>query len=884
MSPAVVQLEPGMLLVMVPSRVELVRLDGENSRRASPAATLIVPMSFSFPRCQFMRPNLIALVAGLAWLALAPRAGAADDPGIAFFETKVRPVLVKECYSCHSVAEKKAKGGLQLDTAAGLLKGGEGGPAVIAGKPNASPLIKAVQHTDAHPKMPPKGKLPATVIADLTKWVQSGAAMPKDTGTAVRPKSTIDLEAGRDFWSFRLLTAGTPPEVKTVGWARTHVDRFILAQLEAKKIQPNKSTDRERLIRRAYFDLTGLPPTPAEIDAFVNDTSPDAWGKLIEKLLASERYGERWARHWLDVARFAESGGYEFDGDRKGAHHYRDFVIRALNSDMPYDQFVRLQLAGDKFLPGDFNAVSATGFLVAGPYPGQTTAKTLEPIRYDQLDDMLSTTGSAFLGMTVGCARCHDHKYDPIPQDDYYRLLATLATTGSTTANLDANPEMYLQQKLKWDVIRAALDAEWQSFVRDRFPKVFAEWWAENGERAVVSRRVFPDPRTIVARQLAALLEKSESAITDVNRAELAELARGLEPESRKTYAPILAHRATEPKPKLEAVFATGQQGGEVFFLVRGETARKNGKPAPGFMKVLMSNPEKDARWAGPLADKKTPVEPRIALANWMTDADSGAGRLLARVIVNRLWQHHMGRGLVATPNDFGAQGDRPTHPELLDYLASELIRCGWRLKPIHKLIMTSAVYQQAGDDIPASRAADPDNKLWWRRPPQRIEAEAVRDSLLAAGGALDTTMYGAGTLDEASSRRSVYLTVKRSRPVPILQIFDSPEAIQSIGERQVTTVPTQALALMNSPFVRKQAELLAKRVRPSAAVELPAAVEAAYRTTFGRKPTVQEKDRAAAFVGRHAETYGKGEPALARAFADFCQALLCSNEFVYVD
>jgi hypothetical protein len=829
-----------------------------------------------------VRSICFTIAIGLVWLSLAASVKAADDPGIAFFETKVRPVLVKECYSCHSAAEKKAKGGLELDTAAGLLKGGEGGPAVVPGKPDASPLIKAIRHTDAHPKMPPKGKLQDATIADLTKWVQTGAAMPKDTGSATRPKSTIDLEAGRTFWSFRPLAAATPPEVKTTGWARNPVDRFILAKLEAKNLQPNKTADRERLIRRAYFDLTGLPPTPAEIDAFVSDASPDAWNKLIDKLLASERYGERWTRHWLDVARFAESGGYEFDGDRKGAHHYRDWVIKAFNSDMPYNEFVRLQLAGDKLLPGDFRSVSATGFLVAGPYPGQTTAKTLEPIRYDQLDDMICTVGSAFLGMTVGCARCHDHKYDPIPQEDYYRLLACLATTGSTTANLDPKPEIYRTEKAKWDAVKAPLDANWQAFIRDRFPKVFEAWWAKNRE-PLANKPVFPNPQSVVVQKIAAILAKSSGTITEANRSELAIWARWLEPETNKAYAPLGAHLATEPKPKLDAVFATGQQGGEVYFLIRGETGRKNGKPAPGFIQVLMSNPEKDAKWAGVPASK-TPVEPRVALANWMTDADTGAGRLLARVIVNRLWQHHMGRGLVATPNDFGIQGDRPTHPELLDYLAGELIRGGWRLKPIHKLIMTAAVYQQLGDDIAANRAADPDNKLWWRHPPKRLEAEAVRDSLLAAGGALDLTMYGPGTLDEASSRRSVYLTVKRSRPVPILQLFDSPEAIQSIGERQMTTVPTQALTLMNSPFVRKQAEQLAKRVRPSATVELPVAVEAVYRTALGRKPTAQEKDRAAAFVLRHAETYGKGESAIARAFADFCQALLCSNEFVYVD
>jgi hypothetical protein len=823
-----------------------------------------------------------AIAAGIAWFSLAATAPAADDPGVAFFEMKVRPVLVKECYSCHSAAEKKAKGGLQLDTAAALLKGGDSGPSVVPGKPDASPLIKAIRHVD-DPKMPPKAKLPDAVIADLTKWVQTGAAMPKDTASVAGPKRTIDLEAGRTFWSFRPLAAVSPPDVKNAAWAKTPVDRFILAKLEAKNLQPNKAADRERLIRRAYFDLTGLPPTPAEIDAFVNDAAPNAWEKLIDKLLASDRYGERWARHWLDVVRYAESGGYEFDGDRKGAHHYRDWVIKSLNADMPYNEFARLQLAGDKLHPGDFQSVAATGFLSAGPYPGQTTAKTLEPIRYDQLDDMVSTVGSAFLGLTVGCARCHEHKYDPIPQEDYYRLLACLGATTFATHNIDPKPEVYRQEKAKWDSAKAPLEVEWQKFVRERFAKAVEAWWAKNRETLTTNKPVFPRPHAIAATRIAALLDKSGGKVTDANRAELAGLARVLEPETQKAYAPLAAHLAAEPKPKLEAVFAAGPQGGDVYFLIRGETGRKNGKPAPGFIQVLMSNPDKDAKWAGPPMGK-SPVEPRVALANWITDPDTGAGRLLARVIVNRLWQHHMGRGLVATPNDFGFQGDRPTHPELLDYLAGELIRNGWKLKPIHKLIMASAVYQQLGDDSPANRAADPDNKLWWRKPSRRLEAEAVRDSLLAAGGTLDTTMYGPGTLDEANPRRSVYLTVKRSRPVPILQLFDSPEAIQSIGQRQVTTVPTQALALMNSPFVRKQAELLAKRVRPSATVELPAAVEAAYRTALGRKPTAAEKERALAFVPRLAESYGKGEPATARAFADFCQVLLCSNDFVYVD
>ncbi|MCE9568076.1 MAG: PSD1 and planctomycete cytochrome C domain-containing protein [Planctomycetes bacterium] len=827
-----------------------------------------------------MRTNRIALAAAMVSLAVStPPSTAADDPGVAFFETKIRPVLIKECYSCHSVAQKKAKGGLELDSTAAILKGGDAGPSVVAGKPEASLLIKAINHGDDQLKMPPKAKMSDTAIADMTTWVKMGAPLPKDMGTATKAK-TIDIEAGRKFWSFQSLAKVTPPQIQNP-LIRNDVDRFILAKLAEKNLRQNASADREKLVRRAYFDITGLPPTVAEIDAFVNDTSPEAWNKLLDKLLASERYGERWARHWLDVVRFAESGGYEFDGERKGAFHYRDFVIRAFNQDMPYDQFIRWQLAGDKLVPGDFQATAATGFLVAGPYPGQTTQKTLEPIRYDQLDDMLSTTGTAFLGMTVGCARCHDHKYDPLPQEDYYRLLACLATTGSTTANLDPNPEIHKQEKAKWDAERTRLETEWQAWVRTKFASSFELWWAVNRDTIGVGHPF--NPLNAVGMRLVATMNKSGDKLTDANRAEVATLARWFEPETKKAYAPVLAHIAAEPKPKLTAIFATGQQGGEVFFLIRGETGRKNGKPAPGFFRVLMSNAEQDARWVKKPVDKQPPTEPRVALANWMTDADTGAGQLLARVIVNRLWQHHLGRGLVATPNDFGVQGDRPTHPELLDYLATELIRNGWKLKPIHKLVMASAVYQQAGEDIAANRAADPDNKLWWRRPPRRMESEAVRDSLLAVGENLDLKMYGQGTLDEASLRRSVYLTVKRSKPVPILQLFDSPEAIQSIGERQVTTVPTQALTLMNSPFVRRQSELLAKRVRP-AATELPVAVEAAYRTAFGRKPTAAEMSRATAFVAQLAETYGKGEPATARAFADFCHALLCSNEFVYVD
>ena len=376
-----------------------------------------------------------------------------DPKGVEFFEAKIRPVLVQQCYQCHSqesVATKKLRGQLFLDSKAGVLKGGASGPAVVPGKQGESWLIKALRHQEDL-KMPPKGKLPPEVIADFAKWIDMGAPDPRD-GTVI-VKKEIDIAAGKKYWAFAPLGKVAVPQVKNDAWARTPLDRFILDKLEAKKLTPSAMASKEKLIRRVYFDLHGLPPSPADIEAFVQDPAGDAYEKVVDRLLASEHYGERWARHWLDLARFAESGGYEFDGDRPNAYHYRDFVIKALNQDIPYSEFVRLQVAGEQLRPNDVFAASATGFLVSGPYPGQTTAKTLSLIRYNHLDDMVSTLGSAMLGLSVGCARCHDHKYDPIPQQDYYRMIACLSRTDSENAKIDLNP--VVTQKA-----RAVFDAE----------------------------------------------------------------------------------------------------------------------------------------------------------------------------------------------------------------------------------------------------------------------------------------------------------------------------------------------------------------------------------------------------------------------------------------
>lgn len=1007
-----------------------------------------------------MRRFLLSLLAFVILPSLAfPQS---SKEGIEFFERKIRPVLVEHCYQCHSadaVKNKKLRGGLHLDTRASVLKGGENGPALVPGKPKESLLIKALHYEDGM-KMPPKGKLPEAAIADFERWIAMGAPDPRDGKETTVKKMGPTVEAGRDYWAFQPLKTAAPPAVKDKAWLRNPIDAFILAGLEAKGLRPTPTADREKLLRRVYLDLHGIPPTPEEMDAFLKDSSADAYEKLVARLLDSPRFGERWARHWLDVARFAESGGYEFDGDRPGAHLYRDFVIKAFNQDMPFDEFVRLQLAGDRLKPGDFDAQTATGFLVAGPYPGQITAKTRERIRYDHLDDMLATTGSAFLGLSLGCARCHEHKYDPIPQEDYYRLLAALQATDSSKPKLDPTPEETRKAKEAFDSAHAEITSAYQKHLKESWLPRFTAWqeaskkktspaWyvlspiktaskaplkkladgsllAEGkpapdevititahshlknitslrlealtdaslpkngpgraadgnfklselslsvvplvGKAKPAAVKLRPGPVTFEAAdarllgaldadkktgfaisgetgkdhaaivncetpiagfdggtvltitlkfeggigalgkmrlslgtvapfpaltakadlqnawEIAALLKSHGGTVTDQNRDAIAGWHRVFDPELAKHLDAVEEHAALEPKPKLVDGFVAATQGrDQVYFLIRGEVDRKNGLADVGFIQVLMSGPEKEKKW---VAEKeKAPVkEPRIALGAWLADTEHGAGHLLARVIVNRLWQHHLGRGIVATPNDFGSQGDLPTHPELLDYLASELIKNGWRLKPIHQMILTSATYRLGNEVDAAAQKADPENKLWWRRAPRRLEAEAIRDSLLAVSGTLDNTMYGAGTLEETTPRRSIYLTVKRSRPIPMLQMFDAPEAIQSIAVRPSTTVATQALALMNSPFVRQRAEKLAAAIRPKTPELLDKAIEDAYRHTLSRRPTDKESEQMLRFVRSQMDSYGKMPRAMDLALTDVCQVLMCANEFVFVD
>jgi len=719
---------------------------------------------------------------------------AADASGNRLFDEVVAPLLEQRCGRCHSGEEPK--GGLNLTTRERLLAGGDSGAAIEPGKSRASLLYRLITHED-EPHMPAGSeKLPAEQIASLAEWIDAGA-------TYTRPLAVSG--AGRDHWAFRRLVPIEPP-VAAVGddWPRGGIDRFVSAALASHGAHPLGEADRPTLIRRLSFDLTGLPPTPEEVETFCGDTRPDAYERLVDRLLESPRFGERWGRHWLDVARYADSAGYETDQDRLNLYYYRDFVIAALNDDMPFDRFVRWQLAGDEYAPDDRGAQAATGFLAAGPaviftIAGEGTPAELEQNRYDELDDMVSTVGSGLLGLTTACARCHDHKFDPIPTRDYYRLAAVFGTT----------ERKHLTAKSGEKIPLAALDAI----------------------RNAPSRLLLTDRQPV----------------------------------------PI-----------------------QTFLLSRGDPQGKLEPAAAGFLSVLTPDGRSEP-WLPGVDPSASTTRQRRALAEWITDVDRGAGHLLARVIVNRLWQHHFGEGIVRTPNDFGAQGERPVNPQLLDWLAEQLVAGSWQMKPLHKQIVMSAAYRQRTSSAAELAEIDPGARFYFRRP-QRLEAEALRDAILSVSARLDPAMFGPAVkafvpaaaragrdkdnlvAPEADGpeqwRRSVYLFVKRSVPNPWLTAFDAPPSTSSCGRRTQSIVPTQSLALLNDAFVRRQAGEFAKRVAASGG-ERGEQIERAYRIALARPPSESERDAAEEFLA--------AQPA-ATALENFCHVLLTLNEFCYVD
>jgi mono/diheme cytochrome c family protein len=1015
--------------------------------------------------------------------------------GLDLFKKEVKQILIGRCLKCHG--GEKTEGKLDLTSREGLLKGGETGIVAEAGKSKTSLLIKLIKQEE-EPHMPADGaKLSDLHIDALARWIDLGFPYDKPLKEEVKdPKAWTRREVppeAREFWSFQPLKVVAPPAVNgdAAKWVRSPIDQFIVAKLQEKGLSPNPAANRRTLIRRAYFDLIGLPPTPAEIEAFVNDAAPNAFEKVLDALLDSPQYGERWGRHWLDVARFAESHGFEQDYDRPFAYWYRDFVIKALNADMPFDQFVKWQLAGDEFEPGNPLAMMATGFLGAGVFPTQITANEVERTRYDALDDMTATTGTAFLGLTVGCARCHDHKFDPIPTADYYRMLSSFTTTVRSEIDLDLDPATYKREKSAFDAEHAPLAASLTAFEKDKLPGRFAEWEKANGpsvlmtgesgqwmildvaeakssggttltkqdDGSILASGKNPDFDTytlvantdlvdLTALRLEALTHPSmvkngpgradngNFNLTDVKvvisaisqqptansqkeqpvkllnpvstfdqganlsvkltidgdpksgwavdpqfgkdhaarfefekpigfeggakitvklafngnnkhnlgrvRLSVATAKEAVPLDAAATFGDIIAslkkpteqrspreveklltwyrgrddewkrlnllvqeHSAKEPKPKLAKVMVCSEgvkpirhhtQGADFFeqshFLYRGDTTQKVDVAPQGFLQVLMRSPDREKRWLEAAPAGATTSYRRKSLANWITDTEQGPGHLLARVIANRVWQHHFHVGLVSTPSDFGAMGQRPTHPELLDWLAASLMTNpkdgspAWRLKPLHKLIMLSAVYQQDSAFDAAKSKLDPQNQFHWRHSPRRLQAEVIRDSMLAVSGKLDRTQFGAGTLDDGHTRRSIYFMVKRSRLVPMMQLFDSPEPLVSVGERPSTTIAPQALLFLNNPHVRAWATAFGRRLAPLAEKSPADAIRQGYLATTGRLPSEAELTETAAFVDAQSASYQSAGQAQARelAWADFAQVLLSLNEFIYVE
>ena len=1038
-----------------------------------------------------MRPAMfqLRLVAAFSLLitslnAQPPTAGQIppDHPerakkGLELFRTTVRPILTAKCLECHG--GQSVKSDFDLATRDSLMNSG-----FLAESAAESQLVQLITHT-AEPHMPWKlPKLSEQEIGSISKWIDLGAPYDAPLGNRTeKPAAEMTVsDKDRSFWSFRPLQSPTVPAVTSASWCRNPIDHFVLAAQESAGLRPNGPAEKRILIRRAYAILLGLPPTPEEVSDFVNSSDPQAWPDLIDRLLESPQYGERWARHWMDVARFAESHGYEQDYDRPQAYFYRDFLIRAFNADMPYNQFVRWQLAGDELAPQTPDAMMATGFLGAGAFPTQLTETEFESARYDELDDMVMTTGVTFLGLSVGCARCHDHKFDPIPARDYYSLAAAFTTTIRSETQLDLAPDENRRRQRAYDMQLQAARQAAADYRNTVLPERLLDWLRDNSEEqaaapwetlhlkhvtssagtvfqpqpdgsilstgdpperevitltgetqrgAVTAVRLealthqslpqggpgrapngnfalgniavtcspvdaaadatplqvrltaarathqqdagelsaaasiddrevsgwavdaggigrdqaavfdfeqpvsiagpvrwtvtltlnHPNPRHTLGRFRLSVTDRpmpqAETGSSGLSGTVLAALKflrgnpdrstehwktaiewfAGIDPQMQQLLQAVAALEKQGPGLQLATVMVTSEglphlrhhaddRGfphfyPETWLLKRGDVHQKQQVMQPGYLQVLMPASTDSRDWlVQPPAGWTRTSYRRASLANWITDPDRGAGRLAARVIVNRLWQHHFGRGLVATPNDFGISGERPSHPDLLEWLAADLVHNGWTLKRMHRLIMTSSTWMQSGAADEQRSQLDRENVLLWRRSPMRLEAEAIRDSMLSVAGLLNLQQFGPGTLDQNMQRRSIYFFIKRSQLIPMMMLFDWPEHLVSIGQRPVTTVAPQALMFMNSPQARKWATGFANRLP---AENTAAAVNAAWQLAFSRLPSAEEHQAALQFLKtQEIQQAGKGGNPRLQALTDLCQTIFSMNEFVY--
>ncbi len=865
-----------------------------------------------FRRLRSLAVPALGFCIGAAWIGtLTLRASDAQNPAVPSaapaptqsasaddLAKQVYAIFKQNCFECHGPAKEA---GLDLRTEAGLQKGSSRGRVVIPHKPEESRLYKAVMHTGDVAMPDGKDQLPASDLDLIRRWIEAGGSI------AAVPEAAIDADAEaallarreerpitpeeREYWAYKLPVRPEVPKVARAGWTANPIDGFLLSAMEAKGLKPAPPADKRVLVRRLYLDVLGLPPSFEEVEGFVKDTSADAWPKLVDKVLASPHYGERWARHWMDLVRYADSGGFEFDVDRPEMYRYRDYLIDSFNRDKPYDLFIKEQLAGDEYVAerpdqaSKDEAMIATGYLRLGTEGGG---------RNEELDDLVATTSLTFSAVTVQCARCHNHKFDPIPQKDYYRLQAVFFSTRDVDYPLVSAEEVEANRKetMRIDALikpirgqKSQIEKPYHQQIIDRevtkLPDYMQAAWKTPAAQRTEGQRL-----NVIQIEGTLAIDSLRKLVT------MADVVALIPPDVRAQHAKLEAEIETldrqRPRrvPIARAIGERGRAPQPSFFLHRGSPDARGTQMTPDVLAVTRKS---DWRFPEPPAGAASSFR-RRGYAEWLVSPENP---LTARVMVNRLWQHHFGEGIVRTPSNFGKMGEPPSHPELLDWLAIEFVAKGWSLKAMHRLMLTSTAYQMSTNDSTANIAIDPENRKFWRMPRVRLDAEIIRDAILTVSGSLNRTIGGPSIFpyidpdlfekssrrdwrgvadsDPATWRRSLYVFSKRSIRYPMFETFDQPNLVNSTDRRNRTTIATQALILMNNPMVRFQAGQFAERVRKEAGPDAAKQVARAIELALGRPADAVERKRGLEF--------GKGGP---DGLDQFCHVLLNLNEFVY--
>jgi hypothetical protein len=856
--------------------------------------------------------RLLSTLAISAFLLTSTLPVSGQVPQPELFSKSIAPLLSGRCIQCHGQGAPMSD--LDLRSREGMLKGGKHGAAVVPGNAEASSLYRHLTGS-VQPQMPLGGRLTSQEIALFKSWIEQGAAWDGAAAGALLTSSVPPekkFTAGqRKYWAFQPVNKPAVPITADQSWTRNPLDAFVLAKLADKKIRPNQPADKVTLLRRATLDLIGLPPTIEEVQAFLSDNSPDAFAKVVDRLLASPKYGERWGRYWLDLARYADTNGFKADEVRPNIWRYRDYVIQSFNEDKPYDRFVREQIAGDELYPQDKSARIAVAF--NRHYTDETNQPVLELRRQEMLNDVTDTVASVFMGLTYGCAKCHDHKFDPILHKDYYRLqafFANMRADDKLTLLKDDKLEAYNQQLAAWDAQTKDFRNQMHSLV-EPIGKARSDYYSIRFSKGTKEALNPPPKDRTPLQSLLAIYATPQITYKDDD------LAKELKGEQAKQYANLAAQLkafdSIKPvAPLAQTVIDNGHVAPKTFVLAGGSWDAPKEEVQPGFLSIL-----------DPVDPKIVPPEGlnstgrRSVLANWLADPKNP---LTTRVIVNRVWHGHFGTGIVPSTSDFGVMGERPSNPQLLDFLTATFVENGWSIKKLHRMIMLSNVYQESSDAQDKALAADPDDKLMWRYPRHRVEGEVIRDSMLLTSGLLNPKMGGpgihpelpAGTLAPGTvwnvekdssevNRRSVYIFSKRVMTYPMFEAFDAPNSEESCPRRFRTVIPSQSLALMNDKLVLSWSQTFAQRILDDRGLTPEQQIQRAFRVALSRSPNAQEEQESLKFLNKQSELLAARlartepvalpakipegtTPAQAAAFVDFCHALLNSNEFLYVN